>query len=509
MSALLQKTKLRIDRRKVKVKLMKTKKSTFWLVNIIGLLLMFVFPKVVSPFGPVTEIGVAVIGVFLGVIFMSLFSNQMFYVALMGMAALVYHGYMSGSEMAAAFLGNTTVTQLIFVVALCGALQSTGAMDVIAKKLLTAKFLKGRPLLLTMSFLLISYLISTVVMFISACILMHTVLESVYKVAGYDEDDPFVKHMLLGVYIASMGSYALPFMGIQLTSIAMLRTSMDAYGLVFNTGVYTLTNVIIFVVFILLYTLSMKYVFHCNLEPLRTVDVSKSEKLQLTPDHISKQGWIYLSAFVLCIVYTVGLNVVPSTWRFYSVIFGFTSPWMWIVAVAILTVVRVDGERLMSGNDMLKNGVMWNLVALVGMFSVLGSAMTNEEIGIRTWLINLIGSMFNSANIIVMVILVVLVVTIATNVVNGLPCVLASVAIVMPFVCQMELDTGISASVVGTLINVCANMAFLTYSGSVYASLILGRKEITQKFMWTRGLITMIMFIAVAIVLGIGLCYIL
>ena len=486
-----------------------SKKSTFWIINLIGLFLMFVFPKIVKPFGPVTEVGVAVIGVFLGVIFMSLFSDQMFYVSLLGMSALVYHGYLTAAGAAAAFLGSTTVTQLIFVTALCAALRATGAMNVLAKKLLTAKALKGKPLLFTTVFLLTGYLISMIVTFVPTCILMYAVLDSICDVAGYDKDDNFRKHMLLGLYISCMGAYAVPFMGIQMTSIAMQRTVLDGFGLVFSEGTYFLTNLIVFLVFLALYAFLMKVVFRCNFEPLRTMDVTKSEKLSSTPDHISKEGWIYLGAFLFCIVYNLLCSVVPKSSPIYKTVFGFGSPWIWILGVAILTVIRVDGKRLMSGNEMMKNGVMWNLVCLVGMFSILGSAMTNEEIGIRAWLIEIIGPLFSNASLPIMVIMVVVIVTVATNVVNGLPCVLATTAIVMPFVCQLALDTGINASVMGTLINVCANLAFLTYSGSVFASLILSREEITQKFMWTKGLATMVIFMAVASVLGIGLSYVL
>ena len=486
-----------------------TKKSNFWIINIIGLFLMFVFPKIVPPFGPVTAVGVAVIGVFLGVIFMSLFSDQMFYVSLLGMAALVYHGYLTGAAASAAFLGSTTVTQLIFVTALCAALRSTGAMDVLAKKLLTAPALKGRPLLFTIVFLLTGYLISMIVTFVPTCILMYAVLDSVCDVAGYEKDDSFRKHMLLGLYISCMGAYAVPFMGIQMTSIAMQRTVLEGFGLVFSEGTYFLTNLVVFMVFLTVYAILMKTVFKCNFEPLRTMDVTKSEKLSSTPDKISTEGWIYLGAFFFCIVYNLLCSVVPKASPIYKPVFGFGSPWIWLLGVAVLTVIRVNGKRLMSGNDMMKNGVMWNLVCLVGMFSILGSAMTNEEIGIRAWLIEIIGPLFSNASLPILVVMVVVIVTIATNVVNGLPCVLATTAIVMPFVCQMAQNSGINPSVMGTLINVCANLAFLTYSGSVFASLILSREEITQKFMWTKGLVTMVIFMVIAALSGIVLSYVL
>lgn len=483
------------------------KKSNFWIINLIGLLLMFVFPKLVKPFGPVTEVGVAVIGVFLGVIFMSLFSDQMFYVALTGLSALVYHGYLTGAAASAAFLGSTTVTQLIFVTSLCAALRSSGAMDVLAKKILTAKALQGRPLLFTITLLLTGYFISMIVTFVPSCILMYAVLDSICDVAGYDKDDSFRKHMLLGLYVSCMGAYAVPFMGIQMTSIAMQRTVLEGFGLVFSEGTYFLTNLLIFVVFLIIYAVMMKVIFRCNFEPMRTMDVTKSEKLQNTPDKISTTGKIYLGTFFICIVYNLLCSVVPQSTPIYKTIFGFGSPWIWILGVAILTVIRVDGKRLMSGNEMMKDGVMWNLVALVGMFSILGSAMTNEEIGIRAWLIELIGPLFSNASLPILVIMVVGIVTIATNVVNGLPCVLATTAIVMPFVCQIALQNSINPSVMGTLINVCANLAFLTYSGSVFASLILSRKEITQKFMWTKGLFTLVIFMVVASGMGIVLSY--
>lgn len=306
-------------------------------------------------------------------------------------------------------------------------------LDGLAKKLLTAKALKGKPQLSVTVFLLTGYLISMIVTFVPTCILMYAVLDSICDVAGYNKEDNFRKHMLLGLYIFCMGAYAVPFMGIQMTSIAMQRTTLEGYGPVFSEGTYFLTNLVVFVVFLVIYTVLMRFAFRCNLEPLRTMDVTKSEKLQNTPDRISKAGWIDLAAFLFCIVYNLLCSVVPKSLPIYSVVFGFGSPWIWLPGVAVLTVIRVNGERLMSGNEMLKNGVMWNPVCLVGMFSILGSAMTNEENGIRAWLIELIGPLFSSASLPVLVVMVVVIITVATNVVNGLPCVLATTAIVMPF----------------------------------------------------------------------------
>ena len=61
----------------------------------------------------------------------------------------------------------------------------------------------------------------------------------------------------------------------------------------------------------------------------------------------------------------------------------------------------------------------------------------------------------------------------------------------------------------GAIINICAGMAFLTYSGSIWASLILSRAEIDQKFIWSKGLMILGLFLIVASGSGIVLSYVL
>ena len=65
---------------------------------------------------------------------------------------------------------------------------------------------------------------------------------------------------------------------------------------------------------------------------------------------------------------------------------------------------------------------------------------------------------------------------------------LAAYSGVLPFVCELAVSNGISASVVATMINLAANMAFLTYAGTIYSSLLLNRPEIDQKWVWTKGI---------------------
>ena len=61
--------------------------------------------------------------------------------------------------------------------------------------------------------------------------------------------------------------------------------------------------------------------------------------------------------------------------------------------------------------------------------------------------------------------------------------------VIGPIICTMILEQGVAAnpSVALTVLSQSATVAFLTVSGSVNAAYLLNRKEITQKFIFTKG----------------------
>ncbi|MCI9150408.1 MAG: FAD-dependent oxidoreductase [Lachnospiraceae bacterium] len=348
---------------------------------------------------------------------------------------------------------------------------------------------------------------SLILKFAPALILMFSLLESIRDVCGYEKNDSFMKFMMLGIYMACMGNYALPFMGIQLTTIGMANSVMGEYQLAFSNLTYFLTTVILLALWLLVYTVMLGKVFKVNLKPLRDLDVAKVESLKEISDHFNKRQIILIIAFFFC----VADLVVTSVWPHLPGIGALTSLgaiWIWLVVIAVLSIFKVDDEPILVPQAILKD-TMWVVVTMIGAFSMLGSAMAAEEYGIRTWIVQLISPIFGNMSLPVMIILVVVVITFATNFLNGLPLTLACVASVLPFVCQMQVERGVSATVMVTLFGICANLAYLTATGSVYSSLIISREEIDAKWLWTKGLIVLAGFMVVASVVGIILSYIL
>ena len=68
-----------------------------------------------------------------------------------------------------------------------------------------------------------------------------------------------------------------------------------------------------------------------------------------------------------------------------------------------------------------------------------------------------------------------------------------------PFVAAFA-NQGINVSVVGAAIAYSSMFAFMTYAAAGPAPLLLGRKGITNKFIWSKGLLATVLYIIVATV---------
>ena len=184
---------------------------------------MFFFGRILGPFSVVTQVGSNALGVFIGVILLTVFTSQSTLAAILGIIAMVYSGVLSSSAAVSSWMGGSTVPQLIFVSALCVALKEAGVIDVLVRKLLSIKALRGRPVALLFSLFFSSFIVSMFIGFIPTALLYFGIYESIRDVCGYDKQDRFCKFMLLGIYLGCMGNFCFPFKGIAPLSIPACR----------------------------------------------------------------------------------------------------------------------------------------------------------------------------------------------------------------------------------------------------------------------------------------------
>ena len=80
-----------------------------WPIILIAFLFMFFFGRILGPFSVVTQVGSNVLGVFIGVILLTVFTSQSTLAAILGIIAMVYSGFLTSSAAVSSWMGGSTV----------------------------------------------------------------------------------------------------------------------------------------------------------------------------------------------------------------------------------------------------------------------------------------------------------------------------------------------------------------------------------------------------------------
>jgi sodium-dependent dicarboxylate transporter 2/3/5 len=479
-------------------------------VMIIGAAFMLFFGYVVPPFGGITDLGMKMLGVLIGLIFITCLGGDLLGGSLLALVMTVFHGYYSPTELLGNWLGSASTVQLVFCGALCLALRESGAMDIVAKKLLGNKLTLGRPLATLMMLFIATYVVAIFIAGAPIYILFFGLLESIRDVCGYDKDDPFLQFALLGIYIGAMGLFFFAWKSPQVMTIALIESLMEPYGVPFSSGVWMATQAISFLSFLVIYAILMKTVFKLNLEPLAKLDISKVDKLKDVPDTFNRKQKIIIAIILLCIAYIIICTILPKTIPHYEKITGFGATWIWVIAAMLCSAVRPRGSKqgFLPMPRLLSQSSLWVMISLVGALRILGEVTSDADLGVRTWLIDLLSPLFGNMNIWGLMAAVVLFATLVTQISNGLVLTMAICPVITPFVCELALTTGINPSVILTVVNCCANVAYLTVAGSVNAAYLFARPEINQRFIWTKGVIVMCIYMVWQYIVGMVLTFV-
>lgn len=489
----------------------KKKRSFYGLVMILGAAFMLLFGYVIPPFGGITDLGMKMLGVLIGLIIITCFGGDLLGGSLLALLCTVFHGYYTPSGLFEYWLGSNATVQLIFCGAICLALRESGAMDVVAKKMLGSRLCKGRPLATLIVLFSATYVVGIFINGAPIYILFFTLLESIRDICGYDKKDPFIRFTLLGIYLGALGTFFFAWKAPQNITIALIETLMEPYGMHLSSGVWMFIQAFSLVGFNIIYAVMMKTVFKVNLQPLSNLDINKVESMKDVSNKFNRDQKIIIAIMLACVAYIMITTVLPSTIPYYDKITCFGSTWIWVLACMGCACVRRKGTRqsYLPMGKLLSNASTWGLIALVGALMMLGQVTSDESLGIRGWLINVLSPLFGNMNLFALMAVVVIFTTLVTNICNGLVLTMAVCPVITPFVCEMAATSGINPSVILTVVNCCANVAYLTVAGSVNAAYLLGREEITQKFIWTKGVIVLCAYMVFQYAVGMVFSYVL
>ena len=126
------------------------------------------------------------------------------------------------------------------------------------------------------------------------------------------------------------------------------------------------------------------------------------------------EQWIPLAAFLIIALhsftspYWPEMPVLSALKEMDTVLF--TS-----VALAVLALIRVDGEQIFCPVEAFTKGVSWPIVMAVASMAAIGGLLVADEYGIKAWLTQALGGLFSNHSPLLFVAMTVLITLVLTN----------------------------------------------------------------------------------------------
>ncbi len=357
-----------------------TKTLVYTLIGIFIMLIGFVLP----PMGVVTQMGMRITCIFLGTLFLWNCVGGP-WTSLLAIAMVGLSGYMESFVITVdSAIGNDTILLVMFAFILFGGgLTDSQCMKHVTTFILTRKFVAGRPYVILGIIGLCSYLLAFVVNQMVSAIIMFAIVAAICRTVNIEHGkDPIWVHLFGMIFLgAGMGQPGFVYKGIGVTMIKVFINITQGTSTISANG-YMLYNFIMSMLFILVYILLIKFFFRTDVSKLKGITVESIRNASGSEPITKTQKW-YLWMVVLFLAMTIlpsigSLGTLPVLNLLKSVnVLGILIFW-----VILFSIIRVDGAPLLNIQKHASQGIIWNILLMVGAGIMLGQAMGDAELGV-------------------------------------------------------------------------------------------------------------------------------
>ena len=469
----------------------------YYIASAVGILIIFGFGEL-PPIEPITPIGMKVLGIFLGMIFLWSFVSIL-WPSLLGIVALIICGYAPLPKVLGLSFGDTVPVLVLFAMVLFGAIQHAGVTRYISRWFLTRKVINGKPVVFSFIFIYSTYVLAALsANILPALLFMWAILYSVLDDVGYKKGDKYTAIMVIGTMFGAIsGQAAKPFTGSALMIAGAYEKAAQAQLEYLN---YMLFGFIMSSIGILLYSVLIKFVFRPDMSKIKDISIDRFKKDQLPPmDLRQKVMMIALFGYLIMVLLP---SILPKSIPAIALLAKIGPLGVVILFVVALSLFKIENKPIMDFKEIAGRYVIWDVYFLVCMAMAISSAMTAETTGITEFLKGSLDPILGGHSFFVFAtILVIFGVSITQFANNGVMGVL-----LMPVIKVFSEQAGGSFEAVAVLSIFALHVAILTPAASPYSAILYGNKDwVSQKEVFQYGLIICIMAILLYTLVGIPL----
>lgn len=456
-----------------------TVKWTYWLFLAIGLGFMLVFPRL-NPIGTITPIGMTVLGVFIGMVFLwstmdSIWPSVLglLLVALGGYLGEDFQGYAAVKEVFLQAIGSETVLVCLFGMILFGGVSYVGGTKYMARFFMSRKVLEGRPYIFMFLVLLCSFVLGGLTQPMASMLILWPLVIEICEKTGYKKGDKVFYILVCGIYLAStLGQPMLPFKGAPYIIVSAFQ---KVTGLTVNFGSYIVYNWVMSIILLVLFLVYVRFVVRPDVSGLRDITVEDLTREKLEPMNFQQKAFFVMLALI-CIL-LVAPAFLPKTFPGVALINKAGNIGVFVTTMVIMMIIPFKGKPLLPFKAIAQKNVSWDIIFLVAAAIYVCNCMTADVTGIKPFLVNLLQPMLGGKPDLVFVFLLLAFAIITTNFANNAGMAVVLMPVILAFSDQYP---GVNLTALGMTITMMVFVALLTPAASPYCGMLHARKDLVS-----------------------------
>lgn len=425
-------------------------------VIIIISLLFICFTKYLPAPAGLSSAAMQVVGIFIGVLLLWM-TIAIDWPSMLCIAAIAFVPGMKMSSILSGSVGNATFSFLMFTFMCTYTLSQTPFIRRAAIGFISTKAAAKGPwqfmMLYFLSVLFLGAFMSPTVL----VIILIAMTEEIYTLLGLEKGSRVANMMMMGMVFVSGISAGM-------TPIAHVfpLMAMDYYtaatGQSISYAAYMAVGIPVALVTFGLMLLIFRFLLKPDMSEIKSLDIS-ALKANLKPME-KKEKYVLAIFFAVVALWVVPGIIKPWAPQVYSYINGFGTAMPPLLGAVAMAIITVEGKPLLDFKEATTKGIPWASLIMVAGTLTLGSAMTNESIGLTAWIGDKIAPFAASLAPLALVFLFVVWASIQTNFSSNMVTVTVVSAIALP-IALATLGT-VNAAALACLIGMMASYAFAT-----------------------------------------------
>lgn len=452
---------------------------------------MFIFGHICPTWSTITSTGIYYVCVLAGWIVMCIGGIPMSVASVLALAACPLGGYFTADDLMASSMGSSYTVLIIFIFVLVYAFEETRTGEFLVRWVLSRKSINGKPYLFTAMFLLVIIVIGSIIGSFGIIMLAIAVLENLCLVSGMKQQSDYIRFLLFSVVALSGITEALfPFRPFALLYSGIFNDALAQYNMAISDIGYLSTSLIIAIVDFVLLLAVGRFILKPDMSQLKSLDVTTLQTEEFKK--MSLKQIIVLVIVLVSFFHPFIVEILPEGSSLYAFLNTMGQPLFMGFMVALLCLVRIGGKPILNPAVAFTKGVNWNVTFGMGAVLTVGAAVSAEKSGFSSWLLSLLGGMFDSMGVIPIIIIVALLSCVVTQFFNN-----ATAAVILSTVLAAAsgtlLATGVDVSIFPAIITVGTFSACLLPCSSGQSAIMLGTKIFEgsegQRWALTKGMV--------------------